>query len=264
MGFNPTFYAGRPKLSEVTIDSDLNMGGRDISGVDTLRASGSEVTIDSDLNMGGRNISGVDTLRADRVDSPYMPQAWPTETLDWGDVPEQTILTVDTDIDVAQTEIQVAAFTAPNKSVLWEMVFDTWTQYAGAALTITIKVNGTVFDTLTTPGASTLTHNKRYIIPANASVVVTTIGYAGYTGKIRVGSYIKRIGTVLEDTTFNLTGKWLALGINMQGLTATVKIQGVNMPYSDYAKYFPLAPSELTISGNWLPSQTRPIVGVYK
>ena len=30
MGFNPTFYASRPKLSEVTIDSDLDMGGHGI------------------------------------------------------------------------------------------------------------------------------------------------------------------------------------------------------------------------------------------
>jgi hypothetical protein len=233
MGFTPTFYAGRPKLSEVTIDSDLDMGGRDI-------------------------------LRVGRVDSPYMPETWPTEELDWGDLPEQTVLTVDTDIDVAGLVIRVAEFTAPNKGLLWQMVFDTWTQYSETPLTIRIFVNEVEIDTLINPGATTVTHNKQYVIPANASVIVTTKGQSGFTGKIKAGSYIKCIGTVMEDTTFDLTNKWLALGIDMEGLTATVKIQGVDVPYSDYAKYFPLAPSELTISGVWDVSQTRPIVEVYK
>ena len=63
--------------------------------------------------------------------------------------------------------------------------------------------------------------------------------------------------------TFDLTGKWLAVGIDMHGLAATVKIQGVEVPYSDYAKYFPLAPTELTFPGGWDASQIRPVVEVY-
>jgi len=49
----------------------------------------------------------------------------------------------------------------------------------------------------------------------------------------------------------------------MKGLAATVKVQGVEMPYSEYVKAFPLAPSELSFPGDWDASQIRPILEVY-
>ena len=71
-------------------------------------------------------------------------------------------------------------------------------------------------------------------------------------------------GVAYEDKTFDLTGKWLALGLDMKGLAATVKIQGVEMPYSDYPLYFPIAPTELTIPGEWTTLEKRPVIEVYK
>lgn len=224
----------------------------------------SQIEIDVDLNMGDHNIR-TNELRAARVYSPIDTDEWPTETLDWGDLPEQTVFTLDTDIEVTLTETQLTEFTAPNKDMLWEVLFNTYSQTNGIELYVIIYVNNEVFDTLTNPGLyGSATLQKQYIIPSNASVVVTARRETTMTGgKVISGSYIKRVGTVLGDTTFDLTNKWLALGLDMKEFTATVKIQGVEMPYSDYPKYFPIAPTEIKISGDWSPTQVRPDIKIY-
>ena len=220
MGFTPTFYASRPKLSEVTIDSDLNMGGRNI-------------------------------LRVGRIDSPYRPEPWPTEELDWGDgEPEQlyngfhswrgtsdeTIMTV-----ASGTRVIVTLTDDPGSFVVRD---------------VSIKVNGEVVASHsgTLGGSKTF---SPFAVNAGDVIAIRATGDGG----ARVT--IESTGEVYEGKTFDLTGKWLALGIDMKGLDATVKIQGIEMPYSDYAKYFPIAPTELSIPGEWDASQIRPIVKVY-
>lgn len=229
MGFNPTFYAGRPKLSEVTIDSDLDMGGHNV-------------------------------LHAGRVDSPYIPETWPTEELDgWGDVGaiSETILT---EQQTTGVQTDYGSYTVPHSvKGVFKIICDTnqLSKYCG------YKVNGVL-------GAATgivLTAGQEYTFPAcyvSEGDVITILlqGNSGENGKATV-TFTSDGKTANVAKTFDLSGKWLALGIDMKGLAATIKIHGVGVPYSDYAKYFPLAPSELTISGGWDISQIRPIVEVY-
>lgn len=60
MGFNPIFYAGRPKLSEVTIDSDLDMGTYSIK-TNTIneRTVGNGVVVDGVICKDGMAVFGV-------------------------------------------------------------------------------------------------------------------------------------------------------------------------------------------------------------
>lgn len=231
MGFNPTFYAGRPKLSEVTIDSDLDMGGRDI-------------------------------LRA-RIGSPYMPETWPTETLDWGDIPAgDTLSLIDTSANLPVGQwITLTTFEAPpGDGYKWRFTIVTNTSMSTANFKIT--ADGVDVYTASNHGNGTLTIDQN--IPAGSTVTVQSYNNANYAYYVTVTSTVQNLGIVGGAKTFDLDGKWLSLGIDMQGLVATVKIQGVEMPYSDYAKYFPLCPTELKIPGDWPPEQVRPVIEVYK
>ena len=223
VGFNPIFYAGRPKLSQVTIDSDLDMGGRNI-------------------------------LRA-RIGSPYTPDTWETVPIDWGDVPAETVVppTVKVwTVSVPSVDIYTAAIsgyytlTIERKSGTYHLTRSE------------LRVNGDTVVTLDeVPWSYTLMLNAGDVLSVHA------VNYSGPTGAQGTCSVVFT-GEVGGAKTLDLTGKWLALGIDMQGLAATVKIQGVETPYSDYAKYFPLAPSELKTPGNWDATQIRPDVEVYK
>ena len=236
MGFNPTFYAERPKLSDITIDSDLNMFGR--------------------------NISGVDTLRASRVDSPYRPELWPTEeiVIEPHDAGEQ-VYPIDDAVRVSTTEYtEIIRFHTPNSPVsrIWTLVLF---NLGSSTANINVSANGVlIYENLQVPfdyDGRTFTLD----LPGNAEVVVSGKSDPGNQASIWKTSWYRYEGTVGQ--VIDLTGKWLALGLDMKGLTATVKIQGVEIPYSDYAKYFPLAPSELKLPADWYDSDPRPIVEVY-
>jgi len=232
MGFTPTFYAGRPKLSEVTIDSDLDMGGRGI-------------------------------LRVGRVDSPYMPETWPTEELDWGDVPASDPIPFGSDFYTLPTTLTTfMTFEAPpGESYTWRFKIETSTLSESGEFKVI--ADGVELHHIPSYGEGTLTFD--IVIPAESTVEIQGRNRSGgYAYFVRMGnSSVQNLGLVGGAKTFDLTGKWLALGLDMQGLAATVKIQGVDVPYSDYAKYFPLAPSELSFPGNWDASQIRPILEVY-
>ncbi len=246
MGFTPTFYAARPKLSEVTIDSDLNMGGRNISGVDTLRA---------------------DLIRAGQVDAPYMPQTWPTEELEWDDIDEYSYdnLPGANGISGEGYKTILDEFeTPPERQYLWEIFANRQDSYGRPSRLDIINID-TSEVIASTPIASAPTTTK-VVLPPGVKCSVKFIGTdPSWRSTLNPGSYVKNTGKewLIDDKTFSLTGMWLALGIDMHGLDATVKIQGVEIPYSDYAKYFPLAPTELKIPGNWDATQTRPDVEVY-
>ena len=234
MGFNPTFYASRPKLSEVTIDSDLNMGGRNI-------------------------------LRVGRVDSPYMPETWPIEELDWGDgEPVTSVGAENLGVDTASSYKYTPLLTADAPCEIVVRLVDV-TGYALNAPVITLADKVAVrTGTVLYPGDSytfePVILNTGDVLKIGVRRLSTTGAGSGIISRVE----LINTGRVVGDTTLDLSGKWLALGIDMQGLSATVKIQGVEMPYSDYVKCFPLAPSEITISGTWTATQIRPIVGVYK
>lgn len=228
MGFTPTFYAGRPKLSEVTIDSDLDMGGR--------------------------------TIRAGRIDSPYTPETWPTETLDdWGDTAPST--NVMQSVALGYTSGPVTIIDLPVTANREHEI--TIRQVSGHVIwTAALYRNETKIGEL--PGVlgagASYTYPK---FPVESGDVIQIRGNAHQAGTGYIDISITNTGRVVGETVLSLNDKWLALGIDMHGLAATVKIQGVEVPYSDYAKYFPLAPTELKIPGGWDASQIRPIVEVY-
>lgn len=236
MGFNPIFYAGSTKLSDVTIDSDLNMGGR--------------------------NISGVDTLHVSRLGSPYRPETWPTEeiVIEPHDVGE-TVSPTDDNIQLSLEFAELFSFHTPNSAVsrIWTMVL------AGAcgtgSGTINVTADGVlIYENLNLPfntSGTTFTLD----LPGNSEVVVSGKRNQAEPFCLYKTSWYRYEGTV--GRVIDLTGKWLAHGLDMQGLAATVKIQGVDVPYLDYAKYFPLAPSELKLPADWYDSDPLPIVEVY-
>ena len=231
MGFNPTFYAGRPKLSEITIDSDLDMGGRKI-------------------------------LRA-QLGSPHVPETWPTEELDWGDVaPSETQTHTDAAV-LGSTSggSKFTIFTATRGTKVTVKVTRPPTG-GSAGFTADLKINDVDVQSMSVIVGETKQFDPVILDAGDVLSIHATAQSSTVASRITI--VVMDSGLAMGAKTFDLTGKWLALGLDMQGLAATVKIQGVEMPYSDYAKYFPLAPTELKIPGNWSPTQERPVIKVYK
>lgn len=233
VGFNPTFYAGRPKLSEVAIDSDLNMGGRNIR-------------------------------RVGRIESPYMPGTWPTEELDWGDGDPSDPVVVASSVGIAPgTPQNQTVFTAVERTEIAVTVSNVGSSGNGynSPIRCYVRVNGNNFAECLLEKQQS--HTVTVIVSTDETVSVyleTTDSTIGTTYSI---SYM-HTGRVVGEKIFDLSGKWLALGIDMHSVPATVVIQGVEMPYADYMKYFPLAPTELKFPADWENGRTRPIVEVYK
>lgn len=226
MGFNSTFYAGRPKLSEVTIDSDLDMGGR--------------------------------TIRAGRIDSPYIPETIPTEPLDWGDVPPAVVATIDTP-NTSSSNVEYSVYT-PTKPVKARLSITlTGGDYLKAS---EVRIGGVTVANI--PKIEDASPEESPVFVTVPGTPVVFWGGGGNVGGSTATVEVIELGTWHGGKTFDLSGKWLALGLDMEGLAATIKIQGVEIPYSDYAMYFPIAPSELTIAGDWDISQVRPVITAYK
>ena len=206
----------------------------------------SKIIVDKDLVMGPYAIKGV-----------YRPEEWETEELDWGSLePEQlydnevgwpgsptdkTIMTV-----ASNAEVIVTLAPVPSRDTI---------------ANITIKVNEVV--AMTRSGSLNQAHTfPPFIVNAGDVIVIKAEANSTSSGTSHVT--IESTGKVVGEKTFDLSGKWLALGIDMGELDATVKIYGEEVPYSDYAKYFPLVPTEIKIPGNWSPTQERPEIRVYK
>jgi hypothetical protein len=196
---------------------------------------------------------------------PYRPIAWPTETLDWCDVAASDTQTV-TSVGIAWDSETTFTVPVPTKNRRIEVTLKTATDgyhliRSGAKLLKNDVVVSTITGAIAAMGGSAKFPDAVYISDGDTLKITCQSHQAGSTN---AHVTVHDSGFVCGPKTFNLTGKWLALGIDMKGLAATVKIQGVNMPYSDYAKYFPLAPTEITIPGGWDASQERPIIEVYK
>lgn len=186
---------------------------------------------------------------------PYRPETWPTETLDWGDVPADTVLPPTEKVWNTVNQMNVNMYTA-DISGYYTLTIERMPGYYYLR-SAEIRVNG---DTVVTLGEVPWS----YTVMLNAGDVLSvySTSYSG-SGGARCMCTVEFTGIVGGAKTFDLTDKWLALGIDMKGLEATIKIQGVEMPYEDYVKYFPLAPTELKIPGDWTPDQVRPVLKVY-
>lgn len=202
----------------------------------------SKIVIDKALDMGQYPIK-------------YRPEEWKTVALDWGDVPAETVL--------PPTE---KAWTTSKPTV------DIYAADVGGYYTLTVERKGSSYyltsaeirvngNTVVTLGAVPWSYTV--MLNAGDTLSVYSTSYSGATGA-RCMCTVEFTGIVGGAKTFDLTGKWLALGLDMHGLDARIKILDETVPYSEYAKYVPLAPTELIIPGDWEPTQERPEIRVYK
>lgn len=202
----------------------------------------SKIMIDKALDMGQYPIK-------------YRPEEWPTETLDWGDGPAETVLPPTEKgwtSKVPTVDIYTAAISGYYTLTIERK------SYSYYLTSAEIRVNG---DTVVSLGAVPWS----YTVMLNAGDVLSvySTSYSG-SGGARCMCTVEFTGIVGGAKTFDLTGKWLALGLDMHGLDARIKILGETVPYSEYAKYVPLAPTELKFPGDWSPTQERPVIKVYK
>lgn len=218
------------------------------------RILASKVVPDTDLDLRPYGVV------AARVYSPIDTTVWPTETLDgWGDVGaiSETILT---EQQTTGTQTDYGSYTVPHSvKGVFKIICDTsaLSKYCG------YKVNGVLGATTGVVLSAGQEHTFPACYVAEGDVITFVLqGNSGTYGKATV-TFTSDGKTANVAKTFDLSGKWLALGIDMKGLAATVKVQGVEMPYSDYPKYFPLCPTELKIPGGWSLNQVRPIIKVY-
>ena len=205
----------------------------------------SKIVVDKALDMGQYPIK----LR---------PEEWATETLDWGEKEPEQLYQEELLWDSSPGS-DVSTLTAASNDevvVTLQKVPNT-----GSICNITIKVNDVV--AVTYPGEVYTSYTFPPFVVNTGDVIVIHATGTGYGGGWSLVT-IESTGKVVGEKTFDLSGKWLALGLDMKGLAATVKIQGAEVPYSDYAKWFPFVPTELKIPGNWVPLQERPEIRVYK
>ena len=208
----------------------------------------SKIVADKDFDMGRYSIK-----------AQYRPEEWATETLEWGDTaPSDYSPEVNFTASSGGTDYELFTNTGPGAKyrVKVRVPSGTWDLNY-----VAIKVDGVTAATRSGVANGTTYESPAFGVETGQTVVVTA--RSGATGTITYLSY-QCTGEVFGAKTFDLTGKWLALGIDMHGLDATVKIHGVEVPYSDYAKYFPLVPTELKFPSGWTPSQERPVIKVYK
>ena len=214
----------------------------------------SKIVIDKELDMGPYSIK-----------AQYRPEEWATEELGWGDVAASDTQTV-TSVDIPWDSETTFTVPVPTKNRRIEVTLGTATDgyhviVTGAKLLKNDVVVSTITGNIGAMGGHAKFPDAIYISDGETLKIACQSHTAGST---KANVTVHDTGFVCGPKTFDLTGKWLAVGIDMHGLAATIKVQGVEMPYSEYVKGFPLAPSELTIPGGWDASQERPAVRVYK
>ena len=246
-----SFGAAITPLSKIVVDKELDMGTYPIK-TDAIN----EKTVGNGVFVDGLLIKdGVSN-------SPYRPQAWPTEELDWGDVAASNPVDYSGSM-LFTTDTTLTLFTHSGSGRRYTVNLTVGPGSAGSlAAGATIKVDGVTMITLplVVKGASHTTSS--FPVDDGKEVTITGSAVDGSTCSLTVLQYTNT-GIAAGEKTFLLNNKWLALGIDMKELAARVVIQGVGMPYTDYGKYFPIAPTIVKIPGGWGVSQQRPVIKCY-
>ena len=206
----------------------------------------SKVVIDKELDM------GTYPIRAQ-----YRPEEWATEELDWGD-------------EAPHEEALPSGGNRRHDSPPFTVLTAARSEYVTIRVTVTgtdplnvcnVLIND---ETVYEHGYLSKGRSAEFTGFINTGDVVSVDARTQTTQLITVLSVVGIFSGLLGGSkTFDLTGKWLAVGLDMKGLAATVKVQGVEMPYSEYVKAFPLVPSELSFPGGWGPTQERPVIKRY-
>lgn len=215
----------------------------------------SELIVDSDLNMGQHEI------RARRVYSPIDTEEWETEEIPWndeapGDVTEMFTLQHNYGTATSDT-FDISSFAGKEIVVHAEYLRE-----SGGINSLQIKIGNDVVATLNIGPADPSQTTVPIKIPDSATILTGTAASPSANG-YGVTLSIQETGREWGDKEFDLTGMWLALEQDFGDFSATITLQGVEMPFADYAKYFPIAPSKLSISGTWTYATQRPIVKGY-
>lgn len=213
----------------------------------------SKIVIDKELDMTPYPIK-----------AQYRPEEWATEEVGWGDVAASDTQTV-TSAWVAALEETTFNVPVPTENRKIEVTLETATDgyydiRSGAKLLKNDVVVSTITSAITARGGSAKFPDAVYISTGDTLKITCQAHTAGDT---KANVTVHDTGLVCGPKTFDLSGKWLALGIDMHGLAATIKVQGVELPYSDYVKCFPLVPSELSFPSGWDVSQERPVIKCY-
>ena len=217
------------------------------------RILASKVVPDSDLDLRPYGVVAAFSR------APSDSTAWPVQALLWDmtTVPAGNVIHPLTKLVYTNGGKKLWEFsTPPGAQYTYTFVFVTAT---GDPVTVTITAGGTLI--YTSPAiASGATHTVS--IPIRAGVDVVCYGNSGPNGAILVSSTYQCDGTVGGAIYHDLAGKWLALGLQLPENT-TITIQGVEVPYTDYTKYFPLAPTAITVPGDWGVGSNPPVIEVY-
>lgn len=215
----------------------------------------SKIVVDKELDMGDYPII------AKIVKAPYKPQTWETEEVPWGDGTPSAPVTTSNRYTNGSPSYNILTHSGASRFYDITTSVDKSGEYVNNPV---LKVNGVAIASRAGQfAAASGEWTVQNIMLKNGDVLSMSVASVSAYG-CDITHITTNTGVVGIPHTISLTGKWLALGIDLKGLDATVKIQGVEIPYSDYAKYFPLAPTEITISGTWTHGQTRPIIEAYK
>ena len=213
----------------------------------------SKIIIDKELDMGQYPI------KTYMIKAPYRLEEWATEELDWGDVAPSEVV-IREQVSFADVGTTINILTAESQIEVCVRV----TVLSGAALrgNAAVRINGVnVYSLAGVPAGSSATTPPLILKTGD---ILSTFLASGKVGGSTARVELIYTGRFVDVKTFDLSGKLLALNCDMKGLSATVKIQGVEIPYSDYIYYFPIAPTELKIPSDWVGSQERPEIRVYK
>ena len=213
----------------------------------------SKIVVDKPLEMGQYPII------ANVLKAPYRLEELETVELDWGDVaPSEVVIEEQKSFSSNGTTINI--LTAESQIEVRVRV----TVLSGAALRTNAAVRINEVDVFSLSGLTVGSSATTPPLILNPGDVLTAYLASGTVGGSSARVELIYTGRFVGAKTFDLAGKWLALGLDMKGLAATVKIQGMEIPYSDYVYCFPIAPTELKIPGDWDRSQERPVIKVYK
>ena len=213
----------------------------------------SKIVVDGDLHLAPYDATA-ENLIAKTVKGAYDPSNWQTISLPWPDDTTPSVL----------ISGQVAPDTIPTL---------TWVNgeskpvevYAEITNTGSATTSGYVYiDGVQIYYQPGIVRGATYVFPPMWVAPAATVTLRNANGTGFSTGVIHDTGRRGTPQTFVLTDEWLALGIDLLGMTGTISILGETISYDDYILYFPLKPSTITISGTMTPTQNRPIILGYK
>lgn len=211
----------------------------------------SRILIDDDVDIRPYYIN------AGGIRAPVSPGYWDRENFPWpGDTAPA--------LEISMVQNLPPALTWTNSYARAKHIYVTVYCTGVGPLTPQLSIGGVVVETGPTLYTTEQWVSGTYWVNTNQVVSITSTD-AACLAVIDIDS----TGERGPPYVLSLSGRWLRMGSNMQGLTPTIKITlasgvSINPAYTDYVQYFPLKPDSLNFAGTWTPTQIRPTIEVYK